>query len=273
MAEGEFNATTGRAVLQWTPTDNAQYYLSWTRGYKPGGFNPLAQTAAGLSPTFDPEVINAFEVGVKSTIGSTLQANLTGFYYDYSGLQVSRIANNTSFNENIDATVWGIEGEFVWQPTDRFTANMNASYLNTDIGEFATIDVRNPTAGRTDVELVADIAFAQNCVITRGAGDAPLLISNGGTPTGTALDALIASPFSICSQLAGNIATINGLNALGGNPTSYAVVGGIEQSIEGNRLLGSPEFKIAGGIQYEIPMGNHTLTPRVRRLLPVQYVR
>ncbi|HNR76346.1 MAG TPA: hypothetical protein PKM48_04400, partial [Parvularculaceae bacterium] len=46
---------------------------------------------------------------------------------------------------------------------------------------------------------------------------------------------------------------------------TYAVVpGGLEQSIEGNRLLGSPEFKIAGGIQYEMPMGaNHVLTPRV----------
>ena len=263
VIEGDFNATTGRAVIQWTPNDSSQWYVSWTRGYKPGGFNPLAQTAAGLSPTFDPEVINAFELGVKSNLGSTLQANLTGFYYDYSGLQVSRIANNTSFNENIDATVWGVEGEFVWRPTDRFTANMNASYLNTDIGAFSTIDVRNPTAGRTDVELIGDIAFAQNCVITRGAGDSPLLLSNGGAPlpggAANPLNALIASPFSICSQLAGNIGTINTLT--GG---SYAVVGGIEQSIEGNRLLGSPEFKIAGGIQYEMPMGaNHTLTPRV----------
>jgi len=263
VVEGDFNATTGRAVIQWTPNDSAQWYVSWTRGYKPGGFNPRAATAA-VAPTFDPEVINAFELGVKSNIGSTLQANITGFYYDYSGLQVSRIAQNTSFNENIDAEIYGIEGEFVWAPTDRFTANMNVSYLHTDIGAFSTVDVRNPTAGRTDVELVADIVLGQNCVITRGAADSPLLLANGGTalPGGAAnpLNALIASPFSVCSQLAGNIATINALS--GG---TYAVVpGGLEQSIEGNRLLGSPEFKIAGGIQYEMPMGaNHVLTPRV----------
>jgi outer membrane receptor protein involved in Fe transport len=260
VTQADFNSTTGRAVLQWTPTDNVQYYASWTRGYKPGGFNPRAATAANLSPTFEPEVINAFELGVKSNLGSSLQANLTGFYYDYSGLQVSRIANNTSFNENIDATIWGIEGEFVWQPTDRFTANMNASYLNTDIGAFSTIDVRNPTAGRTDVELIADVVLGQNCVITRGATDGPLLLANGGTPTGVgAIDGLITSPFSVCSAIASNIGTINALT--GG---TYGVVGGIDQSIEGNRLLGSPEFKIAGGIQYEMPLGaSHSLTPRV----------
>lgn len=258
----DFNSTTGRAVLQWSPTDNVQYYASWTRGFKTGGFNP--RTTSGNVPlTFDPEVINAVEAGVKSSLfEGALQANLTGFYYDYSGLQVSRIVANTSFNENIDATIWGLEGEFVWRPTDRLTANMNASYLNTDIGEFATIDVRNPTAGRTDVELVADITNGSNCVITRGAGDSPLLIANGGTPLGgpfAALNPIIASPFSLCSTLAANIATIN--FATGG---SYAVIDGIDQSQEGNELLGSPDFKISGGVQYEMPLGaNHVLTPRV----------
>jgi outer membrane receptor protein involved in Fe transport len=263
VVEAPFNATTGRAVLQWTPNDNAQVYVSWTRGYKAGGFNPRAATAVNLSPTFAPEVINSYEAGIKTNLGSTLQANITGFYYDYSGLQVSRIANNTSFNENIDAKIYGVEGEFVWRPTDRFTANMNASYLHTKIGAFSTVDVRNPTAGRTDVELIADIVLGQNCVITRGATDGPLLLANGGTPlpggAANPLNALIASPFSVCSQIAGNIATINALS--GG---TYGVVGGIEQSQEGNRLLGSPEFKIAGGVQYEMPFGaNHVLTPRV----------
>ncbi len=258
VIESGFNSLTGRAVLQWTPSDNAQYYASWTRGFKPGGFNPRAQTAGG-DFTFEPEVINAFEVGVKSSLfDDVLQMNLAAFYYDYSGLQVSRIANNTSFNENIDATIWGLEGEFVLRPTDELTINMNASYLNTELGEFASVDVRNPGAGRTDVEVIGDIALAQNCVITRGAGDAPLIGQTLGGPF-AGLNPLIASPFSVCSQLASNIDSIN--LATGG---SYAITGGIEQSVEGNRLLGAPEFKIAGGIQYDFYVNaDHVLTPRV----------
>lgn len=245
VVESDFNSTTGRAVLQWTPTDNSQFYASWTRGYKPGGFNPRTGIA-GVGLTFDPEIIQAYEVGVKTRVGS-LQANLSAFYYDYTGLQISRIVARTSINENVDATIWGLEGEFVWRPTDRFIANMNVSYLNTELGEFWAFNPSDPTAGRADVELIADISNGSNCVITRGAAD-PAFV---GTFT--------ASPFSVCSQLA---AAVPGVNSSFG--TNYAVLDGIEQNLEGSRLLGSPKFKISGGMQYEIPMGErYSLTPRV----------
>lgn len=255
----DFNSTTGRAVLQWTMSDNAQLYFSWTRGYKPGGFNPRTLTTT-VPLTFDAEVINAYEVGLKSNLGN-LQANLTGFYYDYSGLQVSRIVANTSVNENIDATIWGLEGEFVWQPTDRWAFNMNAAYLNTSLGNFATVDVRNPTAGAANAELFADITTGQNCVVTRDAG-APALI---GTVLGgpfAAINPLIASPFSICSQLAANMGAIN-LGTGGAANYTFAPDGGIPQDVTGNDMLGSPKFKISGGVQYAIPMGRFDLTPRV----------
>lgn len=285
VIESDFNSTTGRAVLQWTPTDNVQYYVSWTRGFKPGGFNPRTLTL-DVPLTFDAEVINAFEAGVKSNVSSTLQMNLTGFYYDYSGLQVSRIVANTSVNENIDATIWGLEGEFIWRPTDRFTVNMNAAYLNTDIGAFSTIDVRNPTAGLTAADgyqLLADVTNGQNCVLELNGGPniinpAVTLASLSPALAGAApalaagFDALTSSPFSICSSLQGVLNTAQLPLGPGGSlislnqalGTNFQVTSGVEQSIEGNELLGAPEFKISGGVQYDMPMGpNHVLTPRV----------
>ncbi|MEZ5983325.1 MAG: hypothetical protein R3C54_13580 [Parvularculaceae bacterium] len=63
----------------------------------------------------------------------------------------------------------------------------------------------------------------------------------------------------VCSSLAASIPAINT-----GYGTSYALLGGIDQSVKGNNLIGSPEFKISGGVQYDIPFGaNHILTPRV----------
>ena len=281
VSRGNFNATTGRAVLQWTPNDNMQYYVSWTRGYKPGGFNP-ASTSAIVSATFAPEIINSYEAGVKSNFGS-LQANLTGFYYDYSGLQVSRIVANTSVNDNIDAKIYGIEGEFVWRPTDRFIANLNASYLHTKIGDFATIDVRNPTGGQPGNVLLADITDGSNCALALNGGAniidpavtlgslSPMLA--GASPAlAQGFDALTASNFSVCSSLQGVLndaqlplgpmgALISLNQALG---TNYQVVSGVDTDATGNELPGSPEFKIAGGIQYEMPFGaNYALTPRV----------
>ncbi|MGE0408259.1 MAG: TonB-dependent receptor [Amphiplicatus sp.] len=253
IAESDFDSTTGRAVLQWAATDNLLYYVSWTRGYKPGGFNPRTLTAS-VPLTFDPEVINAYEAGVKSNLaGGALQANLTGFYYDYSNLQVSKIVANTSINENINAMIWGLEGEFVWRPTNRWTFNMNASYLNTEIGEFSTIDVRDPTAGRTDVELIADITNGQNCIVTRGPSDPEIV------------GAFIPSPYSACGlgPRSDGLQDMVGLINMGYG-TNYAVIDGVEQSLKGNQLLGAPEFKIAGGVEYAIPMGGrYELTPRV----------
>ncbi|MDZ7628990.1 MAG: TonB-dependent receptor [Parvularculaceae bacterium] len=265
--EGDFNALTGRGVLQWTPTDDLQIYASWTRGYKPGGFNP-ATTSTSVARTFDEEVIKAYEIGIKSNLGSSLQANLTGFYYDYSGLQISRIVSNTSVNDNTDATIWGVEGEFVWRPTDRLIANLNASYLNTEVGNFSTFDARNPTAGAPNTELVSNLSNSLDCVITR-TGATPLLFQNGGMGTGVAaLDGLIGGlggvpgvgAFSNCDALAANIGTINALIPGQG----YAVTLGIDQDLSGNELPGAPDFKVAGGLQYEFAVGgNYSLTPRV----------
>ncbi len=276
VIEDTFNSTTGRAVLQYTPSDDVQIYASWTRGFKSGGFNP--RTGTGTVPlTFEPEVINAYELGVKSNLfGNRLQANLTGFYYDYSGLQVARVVSNTTVNDNIDATVWGIEGEFVYKPFRNLVANLNASYLNTSIGEFSTFDPRNPTAGAANAELVRDVILSTNCVVTRNAGAAPLLIPNGGAPLGgpfASLNALIGlSPslgglggapnvgaFSICSQLTSNIGNIN--LATGGT-RGYAVVGGVDQDLQGNELPGAPSFKVAGGVQYTWDLGGWQITPR-----------
>jgi len=258
VIEGDFNATTGRAVLQWTPNANAQFYASYTRGYKPGGFNPRTGFAQ-ISDTFDPETINAIEAGVKSNLfDGVLQANLTGFYYDYSGLQISRIVANTSVNDNINATVWGLESEFVLRPDDHWTFNLNASYLNTDVGEFATVDVRNPTQFDPGLDLIADLTNGGNCVIDNGG--APSLIGQSLPGPLAAVNPLIASNFSVCSQLASTLPLVNG--ALG---TNYQLLpnGGVEVDVTGNELPGSPEFQISGGVQYEARFGDFLVTPRV----------
>ncbi|MGF1545181.1 MAG: TonB-dependent receptor [Parvularculaceae bacterium] len=259
IAEEDFNAVTGRAVLQWTPTDNQQYYLSYSRGYKPGGFNPLT-AIADVPLTYDAEFINSIEVGAKTNLfDGLLQANLTGFYYDYSGLQVSQIIGNTSVNANIDATIFGVEAEFVLRPTDALTINWNLGYLNTDIGEFDTVDVRNPTQFQPGLDLIADITNGQNCVIDNNG--APSLI--GAALPDPQLTALFASNFSVCSEIADALPLINAAN---GGLTNFELLpnGGVEVSLAGNELPNSPDFQIGGGIQYEQPIGDRfLLTPRL----------
>ncbi|GJL94573.1 MAG: TonB-dependent receptor [Hyphococcus sp.] len=249
-----YEAVTGRAVFEWNPTDETLLYASYSRGYKPGGFNPLTAIGGGVARTYESEFINAIEVGMKYT-GNGVIANVSGFYYDYSGLQISRIVNRAAINDNVDATIWGIEGEFVWNATDRLTLNTTAAYLNTDIGAFSAFDPGNPTAGQADTDLFKDLTTAANCVVENNG--APTLIGQTFAGLGT------VTPFSVCSALETVASTVNALTA--GTPiaTNYVVSPGIEQNLEGNKLPGSPEWQFNVGAQYVADLGaNHTLTTR-----------
>ncbi len=247
----KFEAVTGRGVLEWIPNDGLLIYASYSRGYKPGGFNPLTAIGGGVAPTYESEFINAFEVGAKIT-GDTYTLNLAGFYYDYSGLQVSRIVSRTAINDNIDATIWGLEGELQWEPIDRFSFNATASYLNTSIGDFSAFDPADPAAGDPNAELFKDLTTAANCVVTRDAAD-PALI--GQVVPGP----ITITPFFVCSELENIAALFNGLSG-----TNYEVVPGIEQDLSGNELPGAPNWQFNVGAQYAIPVGaSHDATIRV----------
>src|SRR3546814_20799285 len=109
-------------------------YASCSRGYKAGGINPptpgyatgedlveagyisqealdndgkffdfypvLYLTSVNYEPTFDPEFVNAFEIGLKNVLmGGRLTLNAGAFFYDYADYQVSQIRDRTAVNE------------------------------------------------------------------------------------------------------------------------------------------------------------------------------
>ncbi len=254
-ADVTFQEVTGRFVVQWQPevsfTDSTTIYFSYSRGFKSGGINPPIDPALfpGTESNFAPEFVNAYEIGTKNALfDNRLQASLTGFYYDYTGLQVSRIVNRTSVNDNIDARIWGIEGEFFAVPTDNWQFNLSMSYLNTSIIESAIVDGRDPTQGSADVTLIKDISNAANCVVEHnGAGD---LISSGaadalnaaGIPFIPAATPGIAfAGFGVCEALQA------GFGALG---LPYTVSDGVAADLDGNELQNSPNFTMNIGGQY-----------------------
>ena len=142
---GSYDAFTGRAVLDHKLSDDNLVYVSVSRGFKGGGLNAAGSTQA----TFAPEFINAYEIGSKNQFADgTLQANFSGFYYDYKNLQLGQRRSTSVQTINTDAKIWGIESEFLWAPTGGLLFNANASYLNTSLGGLApgqeTSDPANP---------------------------------------------------------------------------------------------------------------------------------
>ncbi len=142
---------TGRLILDWITdlpfTDETLVYASYARGYKGGGANPpsIAQPAgffieraqgAVSSRTFEPEYVNAYELGTKNTLfGGAMTVNAAAFYYDYEGYQVSKIVDRSAVNDNFDAAIWGAELELMLAPTPEWVSNVAVGYLRTRIAD------------------------------------------------------------------------------------------------------------------------------------------
>ena len=239
---------TGRANLQWTPTlsftDKSLFYATYSRGYKGGGFNTPCQigdvgTNSGTCPypqSYNPEFINAYEVGTKNTVlGGSLQLNLTGFYYDYKGYQISEIVANSSVNLNINAKIYGVEFESVYSPFRNFTLNANVGYIHTKIDSGQSeIDQINLNAGNPAYTLVKDTA-GHECLAPTASAAA--FIASGLPAYGLSTTCDPTSAFS---------KAIGATN----NPYQY----GLPQNIGGNKLPNTPDFTVSAGAQYVLQL-------------------
>jgi outer membrane receptor protein involved in Fe transport len=234
----EWKEWTGRAVLDWAVTNDSMVYASYSRGYKGGGFNPPFDPVEfpGTASEFDPEFVDAFEIGIKNTLfDNTLQANFTAFYYDYQDMQISKIINRTSFNANTDAEIYGLEAELVFAPNEHWMFNANSAYLHSEAKDYQDFDGRDPTAGRDDVTLIKDLGNASNCVV------------QGIDPA--TFNAVVGSQFDSCTALA---------------DAGLSVVPGIEVDLDGNQLVNSPEWSVSLGGQYMFILPqDYRLTMRV----------
>ncbi|MYA16472.1 MAG: TonB-dependent receptor, partial [Gammaproteobacteria bacterium] len=78
-----------------------------------------------------------------------LVLNAAGFIYDYTGLQSTRIRNNTSINENIDAAILGLEVEGTWRPAEMPALAVDFAYgwLTSSVDGSQSIDPINRTGG------------------------------------------------------------------------------------------------------------------------------
>ena len=94
---------SGTVVLSWKPIDQILLYASASRGYKAGGFNldraslprsgatgngAILSSSRVRSLRFDPEINNAFELGLKYN-GGRIDANFAVFRQDFEDFQLN----------------------------------------------------------------------------------------------------------------------------------------------------------------------------------------
>ncbi|MET3762285.1 TonB-dependent receptor [Sphingomonas sp. UYEF23] len=129
-----FRKPTFRASLDHQFTD-VLVYASFNRGFKSGGFNA---GQLGAAP-FSPEVLDAYETGLKSTLFDRhLTANASVFYYDYSNIQIQRIEQDGSLGiiNGAKARAYGLDVDLAAKLGGGFRLTGGIELLSTKFGSF-----------------------------------------------------------------------------------------------------------------------------------------
>ncbi len=279
--DARWKEVTGRIGIDMQVNDDSMIYAFYTKGYKPGGFNPPLNesfvNSGTAAYTFDSESVDAIEVGTKNILlDGGLMLNGSFFMYDYKGLQVTRIANNTSINDNINADIMGAELESVWRPEalPGLSIDVAYSWLNAEVSGSESVDPINRTAGDPDFVTLENIDAGSltgvNYIANRGQiTQAHVNEAYGLCRALSAQNPLNGAP---CPAVAPGATYADGLPAYFsrgyldgsaldslGNPLNTVGIvetsDGFATNLQGNQLPNSPEHTIHIGAAYTWEVG------------------
>ena len=112
----KWTQVTPQATLEWTITPEVFAYLTYSEGFKGGGFDDTPANVAQATTPFDPEEAKNYEVGIKSDFfDNRFRVNADVFYMDYTNLQVTQTnaACLCNITDNAaSAEIKGVEAEF-----------------------------------------------------------------------------------------------------------------------------------------------------------------
>jgi len=141
----DYSEPTWNVSLDYQFGQNKLVYVAHRHGYRTGGFGARATTEAGLRRTFQPEIVDDIEVGVKADWrfdnGAFLRTNLAVYNSDYSDiqrlLQDNTVIPVTTVTTNAEsATIRGAEFEFLFRPVASFELSGFWSYTDAKFEKF-----------------------------------------------------------------------------------------------------------------------------------------
>lgn len=142
-----FSDVTQRAVIAYKP-GNANYYVSYNKGFKSGGFN--TPTFAPVTP-LNQENLTSLEVGAKNSfMGGRLRTEVAVFHYWYDDLQVSHVDFNTGgiVSQNAaSARTTGVEGSVDAKLSRMLSLGASGTYLHSRFKDFEGAAIFEPVPG------------------------------------------------------------------------------------------------------------------------------
>ena len=134
-ADKNFSGVTARLELDYKPSDDVLYYVSYNRGGKSGGFTfstgtPFApgQVAFLEGMPYRPVVLTDYEVGAKITLNDITAINASAYHYNYHDYQAFAQVGTTQTIVNLHAVANGLEIELQSHPVTGLNLQLGTSF-------------------------------------------------------------------------------------------------------------------------------------------------
>ena len=198
------NQVVPAANLQWAKSDTSKYYISYSEGFKSGGFNSvddqnpniladgtIQPTVPGIGFEYDDETAKSFEIGGKHVLMDGAM-NLNWAYFDstYDNQQVSTFVGLGFVVANAaSSSISGIEMDMAWQATDELRLSASLAFLD---GQYDNFDAAGCTAIQASALLALNEAapggeLRSNSPVTKAAG-CQQQFNGDGKPGGSSQD-------------------------------------------------------------------------------------
>ncbi|SMQ69323.1 iron complex outermembrane recepter protein [Altererythrobacter xiamenensis] len=144
--EDSWSEFTPRVSVDYDVTDDILAYASYARGYRAGGFNGRANSPTAVATSFDPETVDSYELGLKTSfLGGDIILNFAGFYSKYDDKQEDVVQATPPGSANpqetvtlnaASATIKGLEMDMRANLFDGFTLTGAIGILDADYDSF-----------------------------------------------------------------------------------------------------------------------------------------
>lgn len=184
----DWNEFSPKVGLDYRVNDDVLTYISYSEGFRSGGFNGRNSNPANIGP-FDPEFVENWEVGMKGDfLDKTLRLNLAAFYVDYEDKQEEVIqpdgfgGSNTVVANAATVESMGVEAELTWVASENLVFNANLGWLDAEYDDYvADLTGDGIATDNSDLELrrVPEWTGGANGIYTAQLGQGTLSIFVG----------------------------------------------------------------------------------------------
>lgn len=155
-AHDDWSDYTNKVSVSYQPNDDIMLYATYSQGYKSGAFPSQANLPEVAATPVDPETVDNYELGMKSTWwDNRIQFNVTLYDMDYSDLQVFELNSRLLLVlSSAQATSKGVDVDFNIALMENLTLSTSYNYSDATYDEY--------TSSGGDVYDGNDMVYAPN---------------------------------------------------------------------------------------------------------------